>query len=86
MSPQHASVPCKRWMAEIHCVPTLGSLYVAALTTFVDIATGEQPEILLKQPLQNPSDPPSDLTKSPAYVGTLKEHLTFVQPWSAVQL
>lgn len=61
------------WLKSTSFLLTLGSLYVAALSTFVAVATGALPEILLKQPLQNPSDPPTDLTKSPACVGTLKE-------------
>jgi len=68
----HACLLSVGWLKSTAFLLTLGSVYVAALSTFVGIATGTLPTILFKQPLQNPSDAPADLTQSSSYVGTLK--------------
>ena len=68
----HACLLSVGWLKSTAFLLTLGSVYIAALSTFVGIATGTLPTILFKQPLQNPSDAPADLTQSSSYVGTLK--------------
>ena len=60
------------WLKSSVFIVTLVSIYAAAIALFVDIAVNDQPKIIFKQPLQNPSSPPADLTKSSDYVGTLK--------------
>jgi hypothetical protein len=60
------------WMKSSAFVVTLVSVYAAALALFVDIAVNDQAKIMFKQPLQHPSSPSADLTKSTDYVGTLK--------------